>query len=357
MNQHPRLSGKPGRALRCTVLGIVMAAVTGCGHDQDLLHKSQLLAMGTLVDISIWTRDDGLAQRAIATVTQELNDAEHRWHAWRPSPLTEINSKIAAGQPATVDALTRDLIKKSQILASASDNLFNPTIGKLIEVWGFHTDDRPDVPPPAQDQIDALLANAPAMADLHIDGDHVTSTNRHVQLDFGGIAKGYAVDLAVDKIRKLGVRNAIVDAGGDLRAIGSHGDRPWRIGIRNPRGPGVIASLEARGDESIFTSGDYERYFIYKGKRYHHIIDPRTGYPSTGATSATVIHSDAATADAAATALIVAGPKKWRAVAKSMGLKYVMLVDSKGTVYMTPAMAKRIKFQIEPPPKVIVAQP
>jgi len=345
------------RALCSALLGLITVAVTGCSHDQDLLHKSQLLAMGTLVDISIWTNNDGLAQRAISAVTQQLDDATHRWHAWRPSTVTELNSKIAAGQPDSVDALTLDLIEKSQRLSIASGSLFNPTIGKLIEVWGFHTDDRPDIPPPTQEQIDTLLSYAPTMADLHFDGNHVTSTNRHVQLDFGGVAKGYAVDLAVDRIRKLGVQNAIVDAGGDLRAIGSHGDRPWRIGIRNPRGPGVIASLEARGDESIFTSGDYERYFMYKGKRYHHIIDPRTGYPSTGASSATVIHTDAATADAAATALIVAGPQKWRAVARSMGLQYVMLVDSKGTVYMTPAMAKRIKFQIDPPPKVIVAQP
>jgi thiamine biosynthesis lipoprotein len=343
--------------IRCTVLAITMAAATGCSHDRDLLHKSQLLAMGTLVDISIWTRDDALAQRAIAAVTQELNDAQHRWHAWRPSPLTEINNAIAAGRPAAVDPLTLDLLKKSQSLAKASDGLFNPAIGKLIALWGFHTDDRPDEPPPSQASIDRLLAEAPTMAALHLKGDQLISSNPNVQLDLGGIAKGYAVDLAVDRIRKLGVRNAIVDAGGDLRAIGSHGNRPWRIGIRNPRGPGVIASLEARGDESIFTSGDYERYFIYKGKRYHHIIDPRTGYPSKGATSATVVHTNAATADAAATALIVAGPKKWRAVARSMGLQYVMLIDAKGTVYMTPAMAKRIKFQVDPPPKVIVATP
>lgn len=357
MNLSRRARARLPRAARRAVLAVVVAAATGCSHQQDLLHKSQLLAMGTLVDISIWTRDDALAQRAVAAVTQELNDAQHRWHAWQPSPLTRINSAIAAGSPATVDALTRDLLKQSQTLAEASDGLFNPTIGKLIALWGFHTDDRPDVPPPSRASINALLVAAPTMAALRLKGDQLTSANPDVQLDLGGIAKGYAVDLAVNRIRKLGVRNAIVDAGGDLRAIGGHGSRPWRIGIRNPRGPGVIASLEARGDESIFTSGDYERYFVYKGKRYHHIIDPRTGYPSTGATSATVIHTNAATADAAATALIVAGTKKWRDVARSMGLRYVMLIDSKGTVHMTPAMAKRITFEIDPPPKVIVARP
>jgi thiamine biosynthesis lipoprotein len=347
----------PGSTLRCALLGIAVALLTGCGQGRDLMHKSQLLAMGTLVNVSIWTHDDGLAERAIATVTRELNDANDRWHAWRPSPLTDINKRIAAGRPATVDPLTRDLILKSKDLAAASDNLFNPAIGALIGLWGFHSDDRPDDPPPTPALIDALVAAAPTMAALHLDGDQLTSTNPRVQLDFGGIAKGYAVDLAVDRIRKLGVQNAIVDAGGDLRAIGAHGDRPWRIGIRNPRGPGVIAAVEARGDESIFTSGDYERYFIYQGKRYHHIIDPRTGYPSTGAASATVIYTNAAAADAAATALVVAGPGQWRAVAKAMGLRYVMLIDSAGTVYMTPAMAQRVKFEVDPRPKVIVAQP
>ncbi len=195
------------------------------------------------------------------------------------------------------------------------------------------------------------------MTDVHLDGDRPRSTNPNVQLDLGGIAKGYAVDLAVDRIRKMGVADAIVDAGGDLRAIGRHGDRPWRIGIRNPRGPGVIASVQTRGDESIFTSGDYERYFTYKGKRYHHIIDPRTGYPSVGATSVTVIDRDAAKADAAATALMIAGPKGWRRTARAMGITDVMLVAHSGTVYMTPSMAGRVEFEAKRPSRVIVNAP
>ena len=98
------------------------------------------------------------------------------------------------------------------------------------------------------------------------------------------------------------------------------------------------------GDESLFTSGDYDRNFIYEGKTYHHIIDPRTGYPAEGTRSVTVAHTDATTADAAATALFVAGPDHWHEVARRMGMRYVLLVDSEGTVHMNPAMAERLEL-------------
>jgi thiamine biosynthesis lipoprotein len=153
----------------------------------------------------------------------------------------------------------------------------------------------------------------------------------------------------------MGVDDAIVNAGGDLRAIGTHGDRPWRIGIRHPRADGVIASVELGRDESVFTSGDYERYFLFRGKRYHHILDPRTGYPARGTASVTVISRDPGAADAAATALVVAGPDEWQAIAWSMGIRNVMLIDHQGRAHVTPSMAKRIRFEVEPPPEVIVS--
>ena len=149
----------------------------------------------------------------------------------------------------------------------------------------------------------------------------------------------------------------MINAGGDIKVIGKHGDRPWHIGIRHPRKKdSVLAGIDLLPNESIFTSGDYERYFIYKGVRYHHIIDPRTGYPATKSMSVTVIHPNAALADAAATALFVAGPEEWHEIAQSMGIKYVLLVDAKGNVHMNPAMQKRISF-IEKPDNIIISKP
>jgi thiamine biosynthesis lipoprotein len=180
------------------------------------------------------------------------------------------------------------------------------------------------------------------MSDLRLDGLLVRSDNRAVKLDFGAIGKGYGIDLAMERLRELGITNAILNAGGDLRAIGDRSGQPWRIAIRRPSG-GVLGVIMVSGDESLFTSGDYKRNFIYEGRTYHHIIDPRTGSPAEGTRSVTVAHTDATTADAAATALFVAGPAGWYEVAKRMGIRYVLLVDSEGTLHMNPAMAKRFE--------------
>lgn len=332
--------------------------LSACGTPQAQLHQRQFLLFGTLVDISLWSADKQKAEHAIAQVTTDLEKMHHAWHAWHDSPLTRLNKALAAGQPGTVPPDMIPLLEKSIALSNASDGLFNPAIGKLINLWGFQQDDAPRSTPPDAARIHDLTTQQPKMQGLALAQDQLTSRNPHVQLDFGAIAKGYAVDLAIEKLRALGIHNAIINAGGNLRAIGKHGDRPWRIGIRNPRGPGVLASIEARGDESMLTSGDYERFFEYQGKRYHHIIDPRTGYPASGFTSVTVIYPDAATADAASTALFVAGPQRWREIAKRMGIQYIMIVDDKGHVIMTPAMAERVRFELNPAPHVnIVALP
>ena len=114
--------------------------------------------------------------------------------------------------------------------------------------------------------------------------------------------------------------------------------------------------IETQGDESVFTSGDYERGFDYQGRHYHHVLDPRTGYPAEGARSVTVIHPDAATADAAATALLVAGADEWLKVARDLQLRWVMRVDDEGTVHLTPAMAARVRIELDPPPPIRLSE-
>jgi thiamine biosynthesis lipoprotein len=195
------------------------------------------------------------------------------------------------------------------------------------------------------------------MADIQLDGIKMQTNNPALKLDFGAFAKGYAVDRAIEVLREEGIQNAVVNAGGDLRAIGRHGDRPWRVGIRHPRQPGIIASVEVEGDESVFTSGDYERYFDWQGKRYDHIIDPRSGFPAHGLSSVTVFTQQADLADAAATAIFVAGPKQedWLPVARAMGITGAMLVDEQGGVQITPGIRKRIHFEPESLPTIIVS--
>lgn len=185
------------------------------------------------------------------------------------------------------------------------------------------------------------------MENLKLDGKKLSSNNSSTQLNFGAFAKGYSIDLSMQYLKKSGIRNAVINTGGDLGVIGKHGNRHWKVGIRHPRKEEVIAWLEVKNNENVFTSGDYERFYIHNNKRYHHILNPETGYPASGATSVTVLHHNASEADAAATALFVAGPKKWHEIALSMGIRSVMLIDDHGKIHMSPKMADRIHLNDE----------
>lgn len=336
------------RIATLTSLLILLFAIQGCSR--PTLYTQRLYVFGTLVDITLWGVPEDQARQRVEEISQEFHRMHSAWHAWQPGALTDLNNAIAQGREIEVHENLLPLLRQATVLYRKSDGLFNPAIGRLIGLWGFHKDDPLDGrPPPPKAQVAALVKSAPSMDDLVFDGNRVGSRNRDVQIDLGGFAKGYAVDWAINELRSRGVENAIVNAGGDLRAIGSKGDHPWRIGVRHPQGKGVLAAIEVHGDESIFTSGNYERYNEYKGIRYPHIIDPRTGQPVQGVTSVTVIHDNGAEADAAATALVVAGVKEWPRIARRMGIDQVMLVEENGTVHMTPAMAKRVQFEGERP--------
>lgn len=330
-----------------TLLAIAALTLTACSDPPPQVHKAKLFTLGTLVDVSVLHPDEAVAQQAVDIVEAELAAINTQWHAWRESPLTKINHQLARGESVTIDATSYRFLQQAQQLAANSDQLFNPAIGSLVALWGFHSDDRPEGAPPAIADINRLLQQTPSMADITLTETTLSSSNSAVQLDFGAFGKGYAIDRAIEKLKQSGIENAIVNAGGDLRAIGSKNNQPWRIGIRHPAAAGVIASVETHGDESVFTSGNYERFFDFDGQRYHHIIDPRSGYPATGTASVTVIHNNAATADAAATALFIAGVKQWPQIAQQMGIDEVMLIDEHLTIYMTPKMAQRIQLEID----------
>ncbi|OGT22420.1 MAG: hypothetical protein A2V90_03275 [Gammaproteobacteria bacterium RBG_16_57_12] len=331
--------------------GVFIALLlNGCAKEP--LYQEQLFTFGTLVNISIWGEDEAVARHAVDELAHDFDVMHRDWHAWHPGPLVSLNEQLLARQEAVVPPELLPLMQQSLALYQASGGLFDPAIGRLLQLWGFEADVPPAGPPPADAAVQALLARRPTLGDVELHDNVVRSSNPNIWLDFGAVAKGYGVDKAVDRLRALGIRNAIVVAGGDLKVVGARGDRPWRIGVRHPRGSDILASLNASSGECILTSGDYERYYEFEGQRYHHVLDPRSGYPARGAVSATVIHNSAATADAAATALLVAGPQQWYATARAMGIKYVMLVDQAGTVHMNPAMARRIHFEVDPLPRI-----
>jgi thiamine biosynthesis lipoprotein len=325
-------------------------------------QQQQFYVFGTLVAITLWDIPEQQANQAFSDIMQTLQGLHKKWHAWDDgSQVVELNQAIAKGQPYTIeDEMLLDLMTQAQILAAKSGYLFEPAIGKLIALWGFHQDEPGLTEPPKKEAIEKLLSEQPSIANLSIKDNVVTSSNPAVQLDFGAYAKGYAVDLMIEKLKKLGIENAIVNAGGNLKVLGKAGDRPWMIGIRHPfptEKKSVLAAIAAEGELSVVTSGDYERFFEFDGQHYSHVIDPRTGQPTTQIRSVTVVNESAAFADAAATALMVAGIENWYAVAKKMGVQYVLIVDKAGTVHLNPAMIDLVKFQKRDLPDAGVSEP
>jgi len=321
-----------------TLAAVLLASLPACSPQPET-YQQQFLAFGTLMDLTIAGVPKERAAAASRAIEQDFAVMHQAWHAWSPGPMTRTNSLLAEGKPFSAPPSVLPLIRASLRLAEQSDNLFNPAIGRLIKLWGFQSNEpnRPR-PPPADELIRQEVAKKPRMSDIIIDDFRLRSSNPAVQVDVGAIGKGYGIDLAIGHLRELGIDNAIINAGGDLRAIGQNGERPWRIAIRGADGRGVLGYLDIRGDESVFTSGDYERGFTWEGHHYHHIIDPRTGYPAQGTRSVTVLGHDATTADAAATALFVAGPDDWPRIAARLGIDHVLLVDQQGILHMSPAM-------------------
>lgn len=330
-----------------------LLTLSACSGDEDKALQAKFDAFGTEIDVSLYGVDEATADKTVTLLEDSFSSVNNTWHAWHPSILMNINKAISEGKMIAVTPDVATLINQAKSLATASDNLFNPAAGKLFELWGFHQDDWfVSHPPPSEAAIKDWLSNIPTMADIHINDGELTSDNPKVKLGFGGFAKGYAVDAAITILQNLGINNAIVNIGGDLRAIGSHGKRPWIIGIRHPRKDGMMASIALKGDESVFTSGDYERFFDYEGVRYPHILDPRTGRPARDAISVTVLHTNASEADAAATALVVAG-KDWPKIAKSMGIDRVMVVRPDGQIELSPKMVDRVRLINNATPPII----
>ncbi len=325
-------------------------------ENKKIIKDSQFI-FGTIVDVTLYGDHSMRANEALKSIRHDFKTLQKSWNPWDDRALARVNKLIKTTEWFSYNPIIHTLLTDGKKYSKLSQNLFNPTMAGLTKLWGFHSSENMLSQPPIDLDIKALLAHKTSMQDIQLKGIKMKSNNPNIILDFGGMAKGLAVELAINDLKKYNIHNAIINAGGDIKVIGSHGNKPWHIGIRHPREKNnILAGVDLYSNESIFTSGDYERYFIYNGVRYHHILDPRTGYPTTETMSVTVIHPNAALADAAATALFVAGPKKWHEIAQSMAIKFVLLIDQQGNIYMNPAMQKRISF-LQKPKNILISKP
>ena len=308
------------------------------------LHQQQSYVFGTLVEVSVYGSPEADARKATAAVLARFDALHRQLHAWQPSELSRLNAALGRGEHATVTPELAAMLRDAQRLAAQSDELFNPAIGGLVALWGFHADTpQARVPDPAA--IAAWVAKRPRMADLVIEEATVSSRNPAVQLDLGGYAKGRALDDAVAILQAHGIRHALVNIGGNVIALGAHGDRPWRVGIQHPRQAGTLATLDLLDGEAVGTSGDYQRYFEADGRRYSHLIDPRTGRPAGAMQSVTVLvrGSHAGTrSDALSKPLFIDGPAQLAARAARLGVSDYLAVDAAGRTHVSPAMQTRL---------------
>lgn len=337
----------------------LLVCVSACQQKVES-HKTSIFSFGTVIDVEVTDVNQQQAEKIFAAIEDDLKRMHIFWHPWKKGPLARTNLLCETTSIFSAATSVIPLILKARSLAIQSDHLFNPAIGRLVKLWGFQQDEFDMNIPPEDAAIQALVKANPKMTDISISGVRFTCLNAAVKVDLGGIAKGYALEQILNNLRaNYAVKNIVINAGGDLKAFGQHGNRPWRVGIRDPLSSNsetAIATINANSGDSIFTSGNYERYYLANNKRIHHIIDPRTGYPAKGSLSVTVIHADASVADAAATALFVAGPTQWAELAKKMKIKNVMLIDDKNNIHITQSMLERVDF-IKEPKSLFVVRP
>lgn len=319
--------------LLLTVL-VLFAFLTSCtSNDSSVPHKSSRLLLGTLVEVTI-PGDKEKAAKATQAVFDEMKRIEDLTSFHKPSGLTAIND--AAGTEAVkADDELLDLIAAALRTSEHTQGAFDPSVGVLSRLWSF-SGGEPRLP--GQKEIaDALTKVGWRKIQVDRAAGTVMLPDKGMALDLGGIAKGYALDRSARVLKDLGITSALVNAGGDVLVIGEkEPGKPWRVGVQDPRNPReVIAVVEVK-DRVIMTSGDYERFFVKDGKRYHHILDPKTGYPAEGAQSVTLVASSGVRAEPLGTTIFVKGIAQGLAYVESLGDIQAMVIDTNGEVHTTP---------------------
>lgn len=288
--------------------------------------------MDTLVKISIFdpTKSEDYLYVLMDSIFQSMEAAENRLSVHvKNSEVQKINN--AAGKDYIVTtADVSKVILVGKLISRETRGAFDITIGGIKSLWDFHNN-KQIIPSKEeiQSRLTAVNSELVERKDLKI-----FIKNKDTRLDLGGIAKGFLVDQAVFMLKEAGIKAAIVEAGGDLRILGTHPSKPkWRIGVRHPRKPQGLYGILEVDSVSVTTSGDYERYFDRNGKRYHHILDPQTGFPASKSISVTVIAQSAMVADALATALFVMGPDDGVQFAeKKSGVECLILYEKDGRI-------------------------
>ena len=291
----------------------------------SLLH--QFYAMGSDCAVHLYGGTAKDVERFAAAAEGEIRRIEARYSRYRSdSELSRINTVAATGGVIDIDAETAGLIAYAKACFAKSDGVFDITSGRLRAVWDFSVARLPD-----QRSIDAALPFI-GLDNLVLANHRLHFRRSGMELDFGGLGKEYAADRAAEVCADLGVRHGFIDLGGDIRVIGPQPDGlPWRIGIRHPRDADRLAAEIALLSGALATSGDYERFIEVGGRRYCHILDPKTGWPAQGLSSVTVISDRCLVAGSLSTAAMLKG-RRGAAWLHGLGVRHIV-IDEEGNFY------------------------
>ena len=332
---------------------IVLFLIASCERNGGVF-EDELTVLGTFGQISIVGMLPEEAHEAARAAEKDLKTLDYIGYTFEAEgELHQLNEAIAQGRSMTVSDGLLELIVDARVLSSASGGIFNPAAGELTAFWEFHCDkdECSESPYPDEvqrlvnEQIAKIISRHPSMDDLIIKGNKVRSRNRLVKLEFGDMIRGLALDKGIEHLGRLGVSNAMIDIGGNVRTIGTRGDHDWWIGIPDATGQHLIASIENIDDKSVVTVRAFDRSFGKSGLVYRHIVDPRTGMPAKDVQSVTVMHDNAMIANASAVTILIAGIKDWKMIADKMDVHKILVITKDGTIYTSPAMEHIIHWK------------
>jgi thiamine biosynthesis lipoprotein len=308
--------------------------------------------MGTEVTFSAYTAEPEKAEHAFAAAYDEIRRVEKLMTDWeRPgepaSDIVKIN-KVAGKKAVKVDPETIEVIEKSLEMSRRSEGAFDITFAAMHGLWKFDEDMDHTIPTPEEIEKRRNLIN---WRDVIVSTKAGTVKLRRpgMRIGLGGIAKGYAVDRCSAVLRSAGLKDFMVQAGGDLYVSGRKGSVNWMVGVRDPRGgPRDIIARMPIEDHAFSTAGDYERGFVQGGRRYHHIIDPKTGYPSTASREVTIFAPNAFLADALDDAVFILGPGKGMALVDSYPDCATLIVDAHNKVWISKSLEGKLQRTAAP---------
>lgn len=314
--QKPMIHGRLKKGIILLFLCMPALLTSGC-HRSDAGTTREFFEMDTIISITVYSDDDQLEKMAADMAKEEFSRIARisdRFSA--ESEISRVNAD-AGIRPTAVGADLYNMVKASLFWAQKTDGAFNIALGPVSDLWGFSSG-RARVP--EQSEIDRALALCSlSLITLDNEASTVFLETKGMSIDLGAVAKGYATERAAEKLEELGIKSALINAGGNIYVVGKKPDGTrWRIGIQHPEESNEIIGYLDTEDMAAITSGNNQRYFIKDGARYHHIIDPSTGWPSDALSQVTVVSSSAMTADILSTSFFVAGNEKINEIIKDI---------------------------------------